>query len=174
MFNLTDLASEVQESPHCQICHRSLAAKDWAWQCLESNAHAILNPDEIVQLGVKLRCFFCKAIHLALPFPRHQGQGVNVSVWVRVDTALDITMRSLPRWNGFTSKAVGELRDIAKKTKKSGTATAARLSVEDDLSRAVARPPPFFNAQAKILQVVDQMFDEQIRRQRQRRSESFD
>ena len=32
----------------------------------------------------------------------------------------------------------------------------------------------FFNAQAKILQVVDQMFDEQIRRQRQRRSESFD
>ena len=31
----------------------------------------------------------------------------------------------------------------------------------------------FFNAQAKILQMVDQMFDEQIRRQRQRRSESF-
>ena len=29
-FNLTDLASEVQESLHYRICHRSVAAKDWA------------------------------------------------------------------------------------------------------------------------------------------------
>ena len=48
VFNLTDLASEVQESLRCQICHRSVAAQDWAWQRLESNTHAILNPDGIV------------------------------------------------------------------------------------------------------------------------------
>ena len=95
VFNLTDLASEVQESLHCQICHRSLAAKDWAWQRLESKAPTTLNPDGIVQLGVNFRCFYCKAIHLALPFSRHQRRG-NGSVWARVDPAMDITVRSLP------------------------------------------------------------------------------
>ena len=75
VFNLTDLASEVQESLPCQIYHRSLAAKDWAWERLGSKGHATLNPDGTVQLGVNFRCFYCKAIHLDLPFSRRQGRG---------------------------------------------------------------------------------------------------
>ena len=75
VFDLTTLASEVQESLHCRICHRSVAAGDWAWQRLESKAHVILNPDGVVQLGVKFGCIYCNAIHLAVPLPRHKGRG---------------------------------------------------------------------------------------------------
>ena len=78
VFNLIDLASEVQESLHCRICDRSVSANNWAWQRLESKAHAILNPDGIVQLGVKFRCIFCKAIHLAVPLPCHQGRAMDL------------------------------------------------------------------------------------------------
>ena len=67
VFNLTDLASEIQESLHCQICHRSLAAKDWAWQRLESKAHATLNPNGIVELGVDFRCFIARLSILLFP-----------------------------------------------------------------------------------------------------------
>ena len=107
VFNLIDLTSEVQESLHCRICDRSVAANNWAWQHLESKAHAILNPDEIVQLGVKFKCIYCKAINLAVPLPRHQGRG-DGSVWARRDPDVDVVMRSLLSRNGFISNTRGQ------------------------------------------------------------------
>ena len=55
-------------------------------------------------------------------------------------------LMSVSSWNGFTTRAVGEMRDIAKKGYfDAGTANAARKSVEDDLSQAGARPSPFLD-----------------------------
>ena len=144
VFNLTDLASEVQESLHCRICDRSVSANNWAWQRLESKAHAILNPDGIVQLGVKFRCIFCKAIHLAVPLPCHQGRG-DGSVWACGDPAVDLVMRSLSSRNGFISKAVGRSRDITiKEAFDAGTtAAAAKTAVKGDSSATWARPAPW-------------------------------
>ena len=127
MYNLTDLASEVQESLYCRICHRSVAANNWAWQRLEAKAHAILNPDGIVQRGVKFRCIYCKATHLAVPLPYHHGRG-DGSLWARGYPAVDIVMRSLPSRNGFIGKAVGRSRDITiKEAFDAGTAAALIL-----------------------------------------------
>ena len=86
VFNLADLASKVQESLHCRIFDRSVAANNWARQRLESKAHTILNPDGIIQLGVKFGCIYCKAIHLA---PCHQGRGDGY-VRAREDPAVDL------------------------------------------------------------------------------------
>ena len=145
VFNLIDLVSEVQESLHCRICDRSVSANNWAWQRLESKAHAILNPDGIVQLGVKFRCIFCKAIHLAVPLPCHQGRG-DGSVWACGDPAVDLVMRSLPSRNGFISKAVGRSRDITiKEAFDAGTtaAAAAMTAVKGVSSATWTRPAPW-------------------------------
>ena len=144
VFNLIDLASEVQESLHCRICDRSVSANNWAWQRLESKAHAILNPDGIVQLGVKFRCIYCKAIHLAVPLPCHQGRG-DGSVWASGDPAVDLVMRSLPSRNGFISKAVDRSRDITIKEAFDAdtTAAAAKTGVKGDSSATWARPAPW-------------------------------
>ena len=113
--NLTKLASEVQESLHCRICHRSVAAGDRARQRLESKAHAILNPDGVVQLRVKFRCIYCNAMHLAVPLPRHKAGGGG-SLWARDDPAMDLVVRSLPNWDGFASKAIVGLTRICKQS----------------------------------------------------------
>jgi hypothetical protein len=126
VFDLTTLASEVQESLHCRICHQSVAAGDWAWQRLESKAHAILNPDGVVQLGVKFECIYCNAIHLAVPLPRHKGRG-NGSLWASDDPGVDLVVRSLPSWNEFTRKAVSGLTTIANEAAFDvGTASVAQ------------------------------------------------